>query len=66
MLQFRTNSHLALTRWDRSRPGELGNLILLANHEAVKHDKLENLDGVYDSEFVQKVEQKLQLQTSRS
>eukprot|EP00002_Diphylleia_rotans_P029370 TRINITY_DN5980_c0_g1_i1.p1 TRINITY_DN5980_c0_g1~~TRINITY_DN5980_c0_g1_i1.p1 ORF type:complete len:450 (-),score=107.59 TRINITY_DN5980_c0_g1_i1:189-1538(-) len=59
------NSHLALTRWDKSQPGELGNLVLLSNHEAVKHDKLEDYGLEYDTDFIQKIEQKLKQQLER-
>eukprot|EP00742_Colponemidia_sp_Colp-10_P003199 GILJ01003408.1.p1 GENE.GILJ01003408.1~~GILJ01003408.1.p1 ORF type:complete len:425 (-),score=56.72 GILJ01003408.1:85-1359(-) len=49
----KSRSSLELTRWDRSKPASISNVILLTSGEAAIHDK-KSIDD-YDPEFVQKV-----------
>jgi hypothetical protein len=57
---MRSTAHLQLTRWDRSKPPTVDNLVLLTSDEAEAHDAvgLEQLRQ-QEPEFVLRVEQLL-------
>jgi hypothetical protein len=57
---MRSTAHLHLTRWDRSKPPTVDNLVLLTGEEAEAHDAtgLEQLQQ-QEPEFVAQVERLL-------
>lgn len=57
---MRSTAHLHFTRWDRSKPPTLDNLVLLSSEEAEQHDAtgLQQLQQ-QEPEFVAKVERLL-------
>jgi len=58
---------LALTRWDRSQPPSLQNIICLTKAEAEKHDKLEvKPEEFYDQTFIDFVKSKFKEESELS
>lgn len=53
---------LVLTRWDKTRVGNLVNLVLLTKEEAAIHDKLEDINEYYGSDLIEKVEAQFALE----
>ncbi|KXN64647.1 hypothetical protein CONCODRAFT_14166 [Conidiobolus coronatus NRRL 28638] len=55
---------LVLTRWDKTKPLSIANVILLTKPEADKHDKIEEgkLNEAYDAEFLKFVEERFEVE----
>jgi hypothetical protein len=56
---------LVLTRWDKSKVGNLVNLVLATKEEAAEHDKLPegtDLKAHYGSEIFEKIESQFALE----